>query len=961
MDPLAGYIARVQKDVTDRQKERQEANPRVYGAAKLLSAEDATKAAYVNRLSAEINEITSGIKNMRDALEVLDIAENAYDDVMNVLKRMEDQISQAQTAEDLGQNLTSDSSVLTAALNTFSADITSIISTRQFNQENLIDGTFTNKVFPMWSGETSSRSISLEDINETVKSYRSYSALALAGNVNNAISGNQIDAQNAGNDIVIGITTASGSNTFTQLDGESASSLASRINDNESKSSTAIGILATVRSSVRLNDLSAAGTISLQIASERKSMAYTDIGNVVITDKDDLSELAATINRFSNSTGILASMGITNRDVILNDRSGGNIGISDFTHSVNNATLTTAVDRRDGLTDFALNGEDENAAGNELYNAGGNVTSGFSGGSITFGSVGTALKADNILLPTSNAGDQTVGSVSIDSSKNVYMGTGSGTIRIGTVDGTLNGIGEGTALKIDFNAAADDERRFANGTFAADSDWIKNTSQIISGSTQLDGETTKLDGSFPAGNAQGASGTLTVNGGSNGDTISAVSINGVNLLGSSVTYSTNHNTTAALIRNSINSNTSSPNYTATVSNAVITITALDNSGTDPNSFNISSTGDGSFAATGTGLAGGVDNDKASITGGSPFSTSISGGNLTMTTSNAATTYGYTVVKGPAVISQNAISLAVGEIVSFDYTASGQNGDQADVQAYLVNADNNRKHNMLNSTTSSSSGSISHTVTRAGNYRFVFVSGAFDNDGDGDSSSIVTLDNVAVSNTTSTMIDIIKNNVTYENLHVDASTSNANPQISIITVTGGGTSHTDAINVPPTMAGYTLGEGADQEVFATGEVNILSQGSFSISQGSATNTGDTFWENASPTVETLDLFTGSLPINGTTSLVMQNAVERINFAIKNVTDVRDRALSAYRSQFDVGQFDTSRYLDSLNTTMVKEMETNFAMELSQKTAKMIIADEIQSLLYKAGNASSDDIYELIKST
>ena len=71
----------------------------------------------------------------------------------------------------------------------------------KFNQENLIDGTFTNKVFPMWSGETSSRSISLEDINETVKSYRSYSALALAGNVNNAISGNQIDAQNAGNDI----------------------------------------------------------------------------------------------------------------------------------------------------------------------------------------------------------------------------------------------------------------------------------------------------------------------------------------------------------------------------------------------------------------------------------------------------------------------------------------------------------------------------------------------------------------------------------------------------------------------------------------------------------------------------------------------------------------------------------------------------------------------------------------
>ena len=48
IDPLSGYIAKVQKDVSDRDKDRQQANPRLSGAAKLLSAEQATQAAIIN-------------------------------------------------------------------------------------------------------------------------------------------------------------------------------------------------------------------------------------------------------------------------------------------------------------------------------------------------------------------------------------------------------------------------------------------------------------------------------------------------------------------------------------------------------------------------------------------------------------------------------------------------------------------------------------------------------------------------------------------------------------------------------------------------------------------------------------------------------------------------------------------------------------------------------------------------
>jgi hypothetical protein len=44
-----------------------------------------------------------------------------------------------------------------------------------------------------------------------------------------------------------------------------------------------------------------------------------------------------------------------------------------------------------------------------------------------------------------------------------------------------------------------------------------------------------------------------------------------------------------------------------------------------------------------------------------------------------------------------------------------------------------------------------------------------------------------------------------------------------------------------------------------------------------------------------------------------------------------------------------------------MEPTVASDLAQKTGKMIISDEIQKLLAKAGNASADDVYALIKFT
>ena len=138
IDPLSGYIAKVQKDVSDRDKDRQNASPRLSGAAKLLSAEQATQAAIINRLTAEINEIKSGLNNIRQGLLTVDVAESAYEDVLAVLDEMQTKVSEAQNAEDLNTNLSSDATSLSQAFTAYSAQISGIIANRQVNEEKLL-------------------------------------------------------------------------------------------------------------------------------------------------------------------------------------------------------------------------------------------------------------------------------------------------------------------------------------------------------------------------------------------------------------------------------------------------------------------------------------------------------------------------------------------------------------------------------------------------------------------------------------------------------------------------------------------------------------------------------------------------------------------------------------------------------------------------------------------------------
>ncbi len=836
IDPLSGYISKVKSDSNERQKNNQNNSIYIKGPSKLLSADDANKAAYINRLNSEIDEIISGLQNLRDGKEIINRTEVAYQDALRNLEEMLSIVNDIQQHEKSLFDLSSDSSDLQSSLSKYNDEFEKIISNTKFRDQSLLDGSFINKSFPLWHNEKKPASISIDSLDNSMSSSRILSSFSLSGDI-----AANINSSNISSNKNITINGPEGTEVFIQSDGESARSIASRIN-NMTKEQIQTGVVASARTSLKLGNLSDSGTISFKINTDKTLPNGIGTGSIVISDKDNLTPLKEAVNAISKVTNVFAYSD-NNSNVILRNHDGANIELSSFSHSVGGGKITASIERRDGISDFSMNSEDVS------YGA----TSGYAGGSLRFDVTGN-LTFDKITLSQDQNISNNVGQVSLNGNK-VYIGNGSSAAEIGSVDNTLNGL-NGNALQINFS---NNNRTFDNGNFSSLSSWTLINQQIKLGIDQIGGLNSPSDSSYPADN------------------------------GSPAVF-----------------------------------------------------------------------DRETINSGN-FTSNISSGNLRMTSSSLSSPTAHAVVRGPAVVSNDSVTIAQGERVSFRWKAEG-GSDAYDVNAYLVNVDNNNFISMLNRTASSSSETtnfetISARVPTAGNYKFVFVNGSYDFGGDANHGSQIYLDDISVSAVSDDILDQISDNITFEKLNFSASNTSYTPQISVISVTGGGNSNTNNINVSPSLTGFTMITGQNHKIYATGEVSLLSKDSFTITQQDASDNGTTFFENENSSSSSLTI--GEL--SGTTSLINQNAVERITLAIEKLTILKDKNLPVLQSQFDVRNVDTSNYLKSIKFDLSSNETKENVLSLSERTAKMIINDEVQNLLSKIGNSSANDVYELLRFT
>ena len=119
--------------------------------------------------------------------------------------------------------------------------------------------------------------------------------------------------------------------------------------------------------------------------------------------------------------------------------------------------------------------------------------------------------------------------------------------------------------------------------------------------------------------------------------------------------------------------------------------------------------------------------------------------LKMTTTASLDNYG--VIRGPVVTAGEARSLSVGDKVTLNFKANG-GGDQVDVMAYLLNARTGEMQAVVNQTLSADDDgdwqSVEISVEKYGDYKVVFVGGAYDADGSGSVNTSVQLGDVSIT-------------------------------------------------------------------------------------------------------------------------------------------------------------------------------------------------------------------------
>ena len=386
--------------------------------------DDAAGLSISERMTSQIRGLNQAARNANDGISMAQTAEGALGSITDGLQRIRELAIQAANAT----NSASDRAALQNEVSQRIAEITRVGSQAQFNGLNLLDGSFTSQSFQI--GANANQTIDIASIGDA-------RASALGGNVLSAdgtVTGNVVTASGTDNGVAamvaataftITTTDAAGSALTTAPITYAANAGANVIAGAINTAGAGAGVTAVATNSATLSGLSAAGTVTFTLNSQKNATTppngtFTAVSasiSAVVNDQNDLSSLVSAINGQQSATGITA----------------------EFTTAGNKSSITlkTLDGRNIGITGFA-----NSTAGNDSVS--------FSGTTLTEGGTTAAVKTGTISLTsargaisTANAvatvfGSAGVNNSSFESVAAIDISTAAGAqTALGTIDAAL--------------------------------------------------------------------------------------------------------------------------------------------------------------------------------------------------------------------------------------------------------------------------------------------------------------------------------------------------------------------------------------------------------------------------------------------------------------------------------------------------------------------------------------------
>ena len=308
-------------------KEMDTAIARLSSGLRINSAkDDAAGMAIVSKMESQVKGLGMAIRNASDSQNLIDTAEGANVEVVNILQRLRELAIQSSN----DTNTALDRTFINAEATQLIAEVDRISAQTTWNGSGLLDGTFTSKQFQL--GANSGEDVTFDIDSSASADIGNYRVNGTATMV--AAADDIITAQ------TLTIAGNIGSTTSAVALGSSAKTVASGVNDVASLT----GVTATAVTKVKMHSLTTTGTVTFTIGNDAASLGSADI-SVAITDVSDLRLIRDAINASAGTTGITAATHSDgNSALVLTHSTGEDIKITSFTHSGANLTAHMHLD-----------------------------------------------------------------------------------------------------------------------------------------------------------------------------------------------------------------------------------------------------------------------------------------------------------------------------------------------------------------------------------------------------------------------------------------------------------------------------------------------------------------------------------------------------------------------------------------------------------------------------------------
>ena len=285
------------------------------------AADDAAGMAVANRMESQIRGLTMAVRHAKDGQNLIDTADGAQIEVSNILQRLRELAVQA-SSDTLDTN---NRTFLNAEATALKSEINRISSQTRWNNLNLIDGTYSGKLFQVGFKGAETIDVSIENASTTAIGAYNLHSEAFVGNG----EGHSMVATKLTLTGYLGSTTVSVPVTSTTSN-SSVERAAADIN----AVTELTGISATAVTKAEISSVSKTGTISFKLMGNRpvsgSEAAYKFSVSAEISDTGDLNPLITAINAQSSNTGITATIGSDESTAILTHATGEDIEIDTF-------------------------------------------------------------------------------------------------------------------------------------------------------------------------------------------------------------------------------------------------------------------------------------------------------------------------------------------------------------------------------------------------------------------------------------------------------------------------------------------------------------------------------------------------------------------------------------------------------------------------------------------------------